>query len=95
MRELGADAVCEHDAVGRLAVRLDVTRLVAVGAGTRPLHLGAVMEGSWGGESVHVPDIDAAVSLLREQLRPGDVVLVKASRAGGLERLAQALLDCP
>ncbi len=95
MRELGADAVREHDAVGRLAVRLDVTRLVAVGAGTRPLHLGAVMEGSWGEESVHVPDIDAAVSLLREQLRPGDVVLVKASRAGGLERLAQALLDCP
>ena len=95
MRELGADAVREHDAVGRLAVRLDVSRLVAVGAGTRPLHLGAVMEGSWGEESVHVPDIDAALSLLRDQLLPGDVVLVKASRAGGLERLAQALLDSP
>ena len=95
MRELGADAVREHDAVGRLAVRLDVSRLVAVGAGTRPLHLGAVMEGSWGKESVHVPDIDAALLLLREELLPGDVVLIKASRAGGLERLAQALLDCP
>ena len=95
MRELGADAVREHDAIGRLAVRLDVSRLVAVGAGTEPLHLGAVMEGSWGEESVHVPDLDTALALLRAQLRPGDIVLVKASRAGGLERLAQALLDQP
>ena len=30
--------------------------------------------------------------LLAEQLRPGDVVLVKASRAGGLERIAEAVL---
>jgi len=95
MRELGAAATAEHDAVGRLAVRLDVSRLVAVGAATRPLHLGAVMEGSWGAESVHVPDLETALTLLREQLRPGDVVLVKASRAAGLERLAQALLDAP
>jgi UDP-N-acetylmuramoyl-tripeptide--D-alanyl-D-alanine ligase len=95
MRELGAGATREHDAIGRLAVRLDISRLVAVGPATRPLHLGAVMEGSWGEESVHVPDLDTAVALLGEALRPGDVVLVKASRAGGLERLAQALVDQP
>jgi UDP-N-acetylmuramoyl-tripeptide--D-alanyl-D-alanine ligase len=33
------------------------------------------------------------VELLRAEARPGDVVLVKASRAAGLERVAAALLD--
>jgi UDP-N-acetylmuramoyl-tripeptide--D-alanyl-D-alanine ligase len=40
-----------------------------------------------------VPDVDAAVALLREQLAPGDVVLVKGSRSAGLERVAAALLE--
>ena len=46
----------EHDGVGRLAVRLDVNRLVAVGEGARPIHLGASLEGSWGNESAYVAD---------------------------------------
>jgi UDP-N-acetylmuramoyl-tripeptide--D-alanyl-D-alanine ligase len=41
---------------------------------------------------VHVPDRAAARSLLAEVLAPGDVVLVKASRAHGLEVLAADLL---
>ncbi len=92
MRELGADAAEQHDAVGRLVVRLDVNRLVVVGDGARPMHLGASLEGSWGEESVFVPDVAEAVALLREEVAPGDVVLVKASRAAGLERVAEALL---
>jgi UDP-N-acetylmuramoyl-tripeptide--D-alanyl-D-alanine ligase len=95
MRELGPAAMEEHDAIGRLAVRLDISRLVCVGEGTRVMHLGASNEGSWGDESVHVDDIDAAIALLREQVRPGDVVLVKASRSIGLERIAEALLEEP
>ncbi len=39
-----------------------------------------------------MPDVEAAVALLQEQLEPGDVVLVKASRSAGLERVAAALL---
>jgi UDP-N-acetylmuramoyl-tripeptide--D-alanyl-D-alanine ligase len=93
MRELGESAASEHDGVGRLAVRLDVSRLVVVGDGARAMHLGAGLEGSWGEESVFVPDAEAAVELLRSELQEGDVVLVKASRAAGLERVAQALLD--
>jgi UDP-N-acetylmuramoyl-tripeptide--D-alanyl-D-alanine ligase len=92
MRELGDDAMVEHDAIGRLAVRLDISRLVCVGEGTRVMHLGASNEGSWGEESIHVPDVDAAIALLAEQVRPDDVVLVKASRSIGLERVAAALL---
>jgi UDP-N-acetylmuramoyl-tripeptide--D-alanyl-D-alanine ligase len=94
MGELGEDSVTEHDRVGRLAVRLDISRLIVVGSG-RPMsamHHGAVMEGSWGSESTMVADADAALALLRAELEPGDVVLVKASNAAGLGALAEALL---
>jgi UDP-N-acetylmuramoyl-tripeptide--D-alanyl-D-alanine ligase len=40
-----------------------------------------------------VPDTDAAIAMLRAELRPGDVVLVKASRAASLERVALAIAD--
>jgi UDP-N-acetylmuramoyl-tripeptide--D-alanyl-D-alanine ligase len=93
MRELGEASTAEHDALGRLAVRLDVNRLLAVGPAARMVHLGAAHEGSWADEAAWVPDIEAALGLLHAQLRPGDVVLVKASRAAGLERLVDALLQ--
>ncbi len=94
MAELGDASLAEHDAVGRLAVRLNVSKLVAVGGREASwLQLGAYNEGSWGEESVHVSDAQAAVDLLRSELRPGDVVLVKASRSVGLEKVAQALLE--
>ncbi|MEU0125828.1 UDP-N-acetylmuramoyl-tripeptide--D-alanyl-D-alanine ligase [Streptomyces albidoflavus] len=93
MAELGDEALTEHDAVGRLAVRLNVSKLVAVGGREAAwLQMGAYNEGSWGEESVHVSDAQAAVDLLRSELRPGDVVLVKASRSVGLEKVAAALL---
>ena len=59
----------------------------------RPIQHGAALEGSWNGESTWVPDVDAAVRTLRAELRPGDVVLVKASRAASLERVALAIAD--
>jgi UDP-N-acetylmuramoyl-tripeptide--D-alanyl-D-alanine ligase len=94
MAELGDQALAEHDAVGRLAVRLNVHKLVAVGGREAAwLDMGAKNEGSWGEESVHVSDAQAAIELLGEELRPGDVVLVKASRSVGLERVALGLLD--
>jgi UDP-N-acetylmuramoyl-tripeptide--D-alanyl-D-alanine ligase len=94
MAELGDDALTEHDRIGRLAVRLDVSRLVVVGTGRymSAMHHGAVMEGSWGGEATTVADAPAALALLRDELRSGDVVLVKASNAAGLGKLADALL---
>ncbi len=92
MGELGADTVRAHDELGRLAVRLNIDRLVVVGEQARAMHQGAVMEGSWGEESVLVPDVDAAVALLRAELRPGDVVLTKASKAAALWRVAEDLL---
>jgi UDP-N-acetylmuramoyl-tripeptide--D-alanyl-D-alanine ligase len=92
MAELGPDSLSEHDALGRLAVRLDIGQLIAVGAPARPIATGAALEGSWNGESEWVADVAAASQRLRELLRPGDVVLVKGSRSAAMERVAQAIL---
>lgn len=91
MLELGDSAVTEHDGIGRLAVRLGVDRLVVVGRGAAAMHTGAVMEGSWGEESVLVADADAAFDLLQDELRNGDVVLLKSSRDAGLRWLGDRL----
>jgi UDP-N-acetylmuramoyl-tripeptide--D-alanyl-D-alanine ligase len=94
MLELGAASTAEHEEVGRLARRLGVDRLVVVGDGARAIHDGALSTGVVDGEeSVVVADVPAALATLLPELRPGDVVLVKASRGGGLERVAAGLLS--
>jgi UDP-N-acetylmuramoyl-tripeptide--D-alanyl-D-alanine ligase len=92
MYELGPTSVDEHDAIGRLAVRLDIGKLIVVGSDAAAIHTGAYLEGSWGEESVLVADVAEALEVLGRELRDGDVVLIKASRAAGLERVAEALL---
>ena len=45
---------------------------------------------------MRVDDVDAALEMLSAELRPGDVVLVKASNSAGLAALAQSLIgDTP
>ncbi len=93
MLELGDSAVAEHDAIGRLVVRLNVSKLIAVGAGARAMHQGASLEGSWDGESVVVDDLDAAFHLLESELAAGDIVLLKSSRDAGLRHLGDRLAE--
>jgi UDP-N-acetylmuramoyl-tripeptide--D-alanyl-D-alanine ligase len=93
MAELGPDEVAEHENLGRTVARSGVSRIVAVGEPARPIERSAALEGSWDGEASWVPDVEGAVALLREELRPGDVVLVKASRAASLERVALRIAD--
>jgi UDP-N-acetylmuramoyl-tripeptide--D-alanyl-D-alanine ligase len=93
MAELGAASASEHDRIGRLVVRLGIDRLVTIDAGAEILHEAARHEGMSPEEARLVPDVEAAVALLRREIGEGDVVLVKASRAAGLERVAQALIE--
>ncbi|MFG1837735.1 UDP-N-acetylmuramoyl-tripeptide--D-alanyl-D-alanine ligase [Micromonospora sp. NPDC049175] len=80
MAELGPFEYDGHAEVGRLAAELGVDRLLVVGEPAAPIHEGATAVANWGGESVLLTDQAAAVEVLRGELRPGDVVLVKGSR---------------
>jgi UDP-N-acetylmuramoyl-tripeptide--D-alanyl-D-alanine ligase len=82
-----------HDAIGRLVVRLNIAKLVAVGNGARHIHSAAGLEGSWDGESVIVANNDQAYDLLRDEIRGGDVVLVKAARSVDLGTLGDRLSE--
>jgi UDP-N-acetylmuramoyl-tripeptide--D-alanyl-D-alanine ligase len=93
MRELGALSDTEHARVGHAVAAAGVDVLVAVGAPTEPL-VAAAEASSGRALTVHrVPDAVAARALASEIVRPGDVVLVKASRAVGLEVVAAALAN--
>ena len=91
MAELGEISNSEHDQLGRLVVRYNIDKLFAVGDGAKLIHMGAMQEGSWDGESEYHESISAAFEAIREKLRPGDVVLVKASNSTGLRFLGDDL----
>ena len=80
MAELGDYETVGHREVGELAAKLDVDRLIVVGDAARPIRDGAVAVSGWAGTAMMVADQDAAIEALRDHLRTGDVVLVKASR---------------
>jgi UDP-N-acetylmuramoyl-tripeptide--D-alanyl-D-alanine ligase len=81
-----------HAAIGELTGELGVGLLVVVGEGEGPDAMATAARQA--GVPVHaVPDRQSATDLLRESLRPGDVVLVKASSELGLSAVAAALKD--
>ncbi len=91
MTELGDEAEELHEEAGRQAARAGLAGLIVVGDPAGPILTGAKGEPSWRGELVQVPDAQAAVAAVGRLVRPGDVVLVKASRAANLQRVAMAL----
>ncbi|WP_454854626.1 UDP-N-acetylmuramoyl-tripeptide--D-alanyl-D-alanine ligase [Promicromonospora soli] len=91
MHELGDGSRAAHDEIGRLVVRLNIKQLVVVGDDAYHIHEGAMQEGSWGSESIFVPDLNSARTMLDESLEPGDVVLVKASHGANLAELGDHL----
>jgi UDP-N-acetylmuramoyl-tripeptide--D-alanyl-D-alanine ligase len=91
MAEIGLDHDAEHHAVGVRVRDLEVDELVVVGD-----EAAAIADGARGGQAAaehvtQVPDAVAALQHLLPRLAPGDVVLVKASRVGGLETVADGI----
>ncbi len=93
--DLGPVPVTDLDALGRAAVRLGIDQLLVVGQDARAMHVGAVQEGSFDGESALVADAAEALAWLAAHTRPGDVVLVKGGRRAGLSALAAELVGAP
>ena len=90
MLELGGEAEAGHLRVGEVAADL-ADRLVVIGEGAAPIAAGARQAGMPDEDIATVADRAAALERLLTDLRPGDVVLVKASRGIGLDQLVDEL----
>jgi UDP-N-acetylmuramoyl-tripeptide--D-alanyl-D-alanine ligase len=95
MKELGERHQPEHRMVGWAAARTGVDALVVVGEAASGIAEGTREAAEWGGELVRTAGRDEALTWLRKNVQPGDVVLVKASRGVALEHVADGLLDPP
>jgi len=89
MAELGRHTEAAHREIGRRAAELGIGQLFAVGKmasvtaqAARQAGLGRVME---------FPDVEAAAGIVKNFLKSGDLVLLKASRSSRLERLTEQL----
>lgn len=89
MAELGEHTAAAHREIGRRVAELGVNCLIAVGRWAR--------ETAEAGRAAGLRDVyelagvEGAAGAIRAELRPGDVVLFKASRATGLERVSERL----
>ncbi|MEY3855868.1 MAG: hypothetical protein RJA45_338 [Actinomycetota bacterium] len=93
MAELGEYSKESHDQIGRLVVRYNIDRLVVVGQGAKLIHMGAMFEGSWDGESIYFDSSSEALDYIRGMLISGDIVLVKSSKSANLRHLGDDLLE--
>lgn len=91
MAELGSRSVDFHREMGVKAAELDIDLLVTVGRRARAIATGAIEGGLPRGSVFRCDDVAGALDVLSCLLEPEDVVLVKASRAMGLEALPERI----
>ncbi len=89
MRELGEYSAIEHDAVGEVLRRMEPACLIAVGGDARRF----IGPGDSELNRVFVEDAEGALRALEQRLLGPGLVLVKASRGVGLERIVEGLLQ--
>jgi UDP-N-acetylmuramoyl-tripeptide--D-alanyl-D-alanine ligase len=89
MAELGAQSDAAHEEIGRRAAELKIGQLFTVGARSAGLARAARAAGLT--RVIEFADADAATRAVKNFLKPGDVVLLKASRSCRLERIAESL----
>jgi UDP-N-acetylmuramoyl-tripeptide--D-alanyl-D-alanine ligase len=91
MAELGPISDEEHERIGELVARLGIAELVVVGREARRIAVSAEREGVEP-HTIHLcDDVAQTIEVVSGLVRPGDLVLVKASRAERLERVVEAL----
>ena len=91
MLELGVCAQAEHYKVGRLAAeKADI--LLAYGPHSSRILSGAVTGGMDSGVAKAFEDGDKLVSVLKQMVKPGDVILFKGSRGMRMELLLEKFL---
>ncbi len=93
MAELGSYADLAHFHLGEFVAKSGVERLVTVGSRARRVAEGARAAGMSAVRVIETPDVERAVEAVAGVVRRGDVVLVKASRVMGLERVVEGLVS--
>ena len=94
MKDLGPDSADMHRAVGAMAADTDLSLLVTYGDLAVDIALEAVMHGMPREQVIVLPQSQSkseAANILRQHLRQGDHLLVKASRAMALEEVLTLL----
>ena len=89
MNELGAHSAAAHAEVGKRAAELNIGQLVAIGKMAAVTAQAARAAGLM--RVFEFAEVEGAVRALKNFLKPGDVVLFKASRGVQLERIAEIL----
>ena len=89
MNELGAHSEAAHAEVGRRAAELGIGQLFAVGK-MAPVTAKAARDAGLN-RVIEFENVEAAMNAMKTFLKAGDVVLLKASRASCLERIAGTL----
>jgi UDP-N-acetylmuramoyl-tripeptide--D-alanyl-D-alanine ligase len=89
MEELGAHSESAHAEVGKRAAELKIGQLFAVGK-MAAVTAKAARDGGLN-RVIEFENVESAVTAIRKFLKTGDVVLLKASRASRLERIAETL----
>jgi len=89
MAELGEQAAAAHAEIGRRAAEMGVSNLVAVGKWARQTAAAARAAGL--SDVREFADVPGAAEAVKHLVRSGDLVLLKASRAMGLEQIGDVL----
>jgi UDP-N-acetylmuramoyl-tripeptide--D-alanyl-D-alanine ligase len=92
MAELGDCSRAAHFEVGRRAASSRLDQLFAIGR--RGCQIAAAARSRGFNRVVEIDEVERAALVVKEFARPGDVVLVKASRSMRLERITEALRAC-
>ena len=90
MKELGDETIKAHERLGRAVARSAATLVYFYGQETRHAYESALKAGA-NAAMFHFDDFEALSRAVRGAVKPGDLVLLKASHSMALERLADQL----
>ncbi len=91
MRELGVHSLEAHREIGRLVAEQGFDRLITTGGDARHIIEAALEHGMPSDCAVDCAGVEEAAALLHQELKPGDAVLIKGSRANRMERIVEEL----
>lgn len=92
MRELGTESKIYHELVAQKIIDLDINNTLVIGPGAKYIY-DYLMLNNYRGSATYSNNIFEAIKVCKVLLQNKDLVLVKASRSIGLERVAQVIIS--